>query len=480
MASDQTITHSGHRQDRRPTILVVDDVDMMREELIETLSDAGYETEGSPSAEVALLRLEKFVPDLVLTDYKLGAMSGVELVAEVKAISPATEIIVMTAFSTISLAVEAVRRGAFDFLEKPFVPERLLIAVRRAFEHQHLLLRNDRLALRLRHQDGLEEMVGHSEPMRRVYDAIEAVAFTDSTVLVEGESGTGKELVASAIHARSRRASEPLLRINCAAMPEGLLESEMFGHERGAFTGASCRKIGHFERADAGTLLLDEITEMAPRLQAKLLRVLQSGEFQRVGGAVTLRSDVRVLAATNRVPRQAVEEGLLREDLYYRLNVFSIRVPPLRDRGGDLSLLVQHFLVQLADRLSCERPLLSPAAMRVLTNHAWPGNVRELANALNRAVVLVRGGSILPEHLPEDIRPVSDLRRGPGPQDGPGPSFGGTERPLLPVPMSLRDLEGEAIAQTLAYTNGNKAAAARHLGIGRDKLYQRIRELGLA
>ncbi len=448
------------------SILVVEDDRSYRESLVETLSHAGYELRTAESAEEALDSVREWVPDLVITDHRLPNMSGVDLVEEVLAVSPVTEVVVVTAFSSLALAITAVKKGAFDFIEKPFGYEKLLLVVRRAFEHQRLVLDRDRLTERLEQRRELRGFIGQAAGMIHVCELIRSVAPSDTTVLIVGESGTGKEIVATAVHDRSPRAQRPFLRVNCAALAGGLLESAIFGHERGAFTGAVAKSIGIFERAKGGTLLLDEVTEMAPELQTKLLRVLQEGEFERVGGQKTLTTDVRVIAATNRDPRRAVSEGKLREDLFYRLNVASIPLPPLRDRVEDIPLLADHFLRIFGERHRRDTRAVSPAAMRALMTHAWPGNVRELENAIERAVIFGSGRTLVREDLPVEIL------------DGaPSSGTGAPAAPRLPVPLKLSELEHLAAVQTLEYTEGNKTEAARILGISRDTLYQKLRKI---
>lgn len=445
------------------SILVVEDDVEFRETIVEMLTEAGYATKAEASAESALERIRDWVPDLVLTDHFLPEMSGTKLVSAVRSLSPITEVVVMTALATVPLAIAAVKEGAFDFIEKPINYDKLVLVVERAFQHQRLILDRDRLSERLRQRREHEGFVGESGVMTRLYELIRAVASSDTTVLIIGEHGTGKELVANAIHDQSPRSDGPCLRVNCAALPAGLLESAMFGHERGAFTGAFMRQLGHFERARDGTLLLDEVTEMTPDLQAKLLRVLQTGEFERVGGRETLRTNARVLAATNTVPQDAVAAGRLRADLYYRLNVVTIALPPLRDRKEDIPSLAAHFLRAFAQRQERPALLISPAATRILLQYDWPGNVRELENAMEYAVIFGKGRNLLPEDLPVEIL---DACRSPEPASGAH---------RLPIPIRLRELEHLVALQTVEFTRGNKAEAARLLGISRDTLYEKLR-----
>ncbi len=449
------------------SILVVEDDASYRESLVEMLRHGGFEVKPAESAEEALKLVREWVPDLVITDHRLPNMSGVELVEQVLSVSPVTEVVVVTAYSSIALAISAVKKGAFDFIEKPFTYEKLQLVVQRAFEHQRLVLDRDRLTERLQQHQALSGFVGRSPALEQVQELIRAVASSETTVLIVGESGTGKELVATAIHDRSRRSGSAFLRVNCAALPEGLLESTMFGHERGAFTGAHARSIGIFERAKGGTLLLDEVTEMAPNLQAKLLRVLELGEFERVGGQRTLQSDVRVIAATNRDPQRAVAEKRLREDLLYRLKVVSITIPPLRERVEDVPVLAGHFVRLFAERHQRDAKVIAPAAMRTLLAYRWPGNVRELENAIEHAVIFGAGPTVAREDLPVEILDAATNSR---PTE--------SESPRLPVPMSLREIEYLAAVQTLEHTRGNKAEAARILGISRDTLYQKLRRSG--
>jgi DNA-binding NtrC family response regulator len=441
------------------SILIVEDDAGFRDTVAEMLQAADYRTRSVGSAEQAMDLLRTWIPDLVLTDHKLPQMTGTELIRAVRKQSPATEVVVMTAFSTLALAISAVKLGAFDFIEKPIDYESLLLVVERALEHQRLVLERERLQEQLLQRGAFPEVVGDSPAMQRVYERVRAVASTQTTVLIVGEHGTGKELIAKAIHSQSHCAQGPYVRVNCAAVPATLLESIMFGHERGAFTGAFARKIGLFERASGGTLLLDEVTEMAPELQAKLLRVLQTGEFERVGGRETLRSRARVIAATNVPPREAVASGKLRADLYYRLNVVTVSMPPLRDRREDIPALATGFLRTFARRHGRPDFLLSPATMRALLRYDWPGNVRELENAMERAVLL--GGG-------REASLVDILDTGGG-------DAGADTVVRLPLPMTLRALEHLAALQTLELTRGNKSEAARLLGISRDTLYEKLR-----
>ncbi len=443
------------------SILIVEDDSAFRETVAEMLFTAGYRTRAVDSAEAALELLKTWIPDLVLTDHKLPKMTGIELTQAVKRQSPATEVVVMTAFSTLALAISAVKRGAFDFIEKPIDYESLILVIERALEHQRLVLERERLQEQLLQRGAFPEIVGDSPAMQRVYERVRAVAATRATVLIVGEHGTGKDLIAKAIHSQSQCSQGPYVRVNCAAVPASLLESIMFGHERGAFTGAVARKIGLFERAGEGTLLLDEVTEMAPELQAKLLRVLQTGEFERVGGRETLHSEARVVAATNVPPKEAVASGKLRADLYYRLNVVTISMPPLRERREDIPALATSFLRTFSRRHGRPGFLLSPATMRALLRYEWPGNVRELENAMERAVLL--GGS-------GEASIVDILDTG---EDEPAP----VRHARLPLPMTLRALEHMAALQTLELARGNKSEAARLLGISRDTLYEKLRPL---
>ncbi|HDI00107.1 MAG TPA: sigma-54-dependent Fis family transcriptional regulator [Firmicutes bacterium] len=443
-------------------ILVVDDDPLMLDFLKEALLRQGYKVDTAEDGEEALRKVEEKGYDLVITDVRMPGVDGMTVLESVKRDFADTEVVVITAYGTIRNAVEAMKMGAYDYLTKPFSVEEVEVVVQRALERKRLISENIRLKRELEKVQGLRTLVGQSPAMRKVLEMIEMVAPTKATVLIQGESGTGKELVADAIHRLSPRKNGPFVKVNCAAIPESLVESELFGHEKGAFTHAVKRSRGRFEMADGGTLLLDEIGEITPAVQAKLLRVLQDGTFQRVGGEGTLKVDVRVIATTNRDLWKAVQEGKFREDLYYRLQVVPIYIPPLRERKEDIPLLVQHFLKMYGEREGKEGLTVSEKAMDILMDYDWPGNIRELENAVERAVILAKGKVLKPENF-----------------------FVGTtfrEREPHGEATTLAEMERRLILRTLREEGGNRTRTAQRLGISvrtlRNKLRQ-YREQGL-
>ncbi len=382
------------------TILIVDDEKNYLVVLEELLSPEGYEIVTSDNADEALKLIRETELDLVITDMKMPGTNGMTILEEAKKVDPEMPIIIMTAYGTIEMAVEAMRKHAYDYIEKPFKNETLKLTVEKALQNYRLIKENRLLNEALSDRYRFGNIIGKSNPMQEIYDLIRKVSQSKASVLITGESGTGKELIANAIHYNSPRKDRPFISINCGALTETLLESELFGHEKGAFTGAVSMKKGRFELADGGTLFLDEVTEMTPSLQVKLLRVLQEMEFERVGGTRTIDVDVRILSASNKDIKEDVAEGLFREDLFYRLNVIHIEVPPLRERGEDIRLLVNHFIDKYAGDESSEKIKLSPDAWKILFNYAWPGNIRELENVIERAVVLNNSGIISRDDLP--------------------------------------------------------------------------------
>ena len=445
-------------------ILVVDNESSVRVTLGMLLKGAGHQVREAGDGREALDRLRSEAVDLVITDLKMLTVSGLEVLRETKVLSPETEVILLTGHGTIESAVEAMRLGAFDYVTKPFEPSELLHRVQNALERHRLLREVRHLRQQIREQRGFGAILGTSPPIQRLAAMVSRLATADTTVLIEGESGTGKELVARAIHADSPRAPHPFVGINCAALPETLLESELFGHVKGAFTGAAMAKIGLFEEASQGTLFLDEIGDTPPPLQVKLLRVLQEREIRRVGSSTPIRIDVRLLAATNHRLDELVREGRFREDLYYRLNVVSLRLPPLRERREDIPLLAAHFLTRFAKRHGRPVPTLSPEAMALLCEHPWPGNVRELENAIERAVLLAESDTIFPGDLPASLR-------------GGGGGEGGEAEAK---PRRLEEVEREHILLTLDAYAWNQARAADALGIGRNTLWRKLKEYGIA
>jgi two-component system response regulator HydG len=455
-------------------ILVADDHDAVREGMILSLTRLGHEVVGVRGGAEALAAYRKRPADVVVTDLRMLPVDGIEVVRRLREADPEATVVVVSAHGTIPVAVEAMREGAIDFIEKPFSPEVLRARVDKAIEiaRERRGARTARARAEALEQDLVREhdphgLVGRSEPMRKVLEQIRKVAATDATVLVLGESGTGKELVARALHDASPRRDRPFVSVSCAAIPEGLLESELFGHERGAFTGAIRRKLGRFELAHEGTLFLDEVGEIPPATQVKLLRVLQERCFERVGGEETVEVDVRVVSATNRDLAAAVREGRFREDLYYRLDVVSIALPPLRERPGDVDELAAHFLSKLAPRLGRAVTGFAPEALECLRRHAWPGNVRELENVLEQALVFADGDLVRALDLPEA------LRRAPSPGALPVPAG---DRSLTEI---LEDLERQLILAAYERAKGVKAETARLLGIKPSALYYKLEKYGI-
>ena len=453
-----------------PPLLVVDDEKNMRLSLQTVLEGESYEVRLADSAEAGLKLIQQETFFMVITDARLGGMSGYEFLKMVAEKQPDLPVIMITAYATPKLAVQAIKSGAIDYLAKPFEPDELLHAVGRCAERHRLLTENAALRARAGNGIRIENIVGDSPKIRELRQLIQTVAPTDATVLILGESGTGKELIAGAIHFHSRRSSANYIRLNCAAIPETLLESELFGYERGAFTGAHRTKRGYVEEADGGTIFLDEIGDMSRPLQAKLLRFLEDGSFTRVGGTQELRVQVRLIAATNRNIVEAIKKGEFREDLFHRLNVMQFRPPPLRERGTDIALLARNFLRVFALKLSRTVKDISPLAMHALQAHSWPGNVRELRNVIERAVILEPSEFIQPASLP-DFEVESRLR------DGPVEKSGSSRRGSLPE--ALLRFEKEMILDALEASDGSLSRAAAALDLSRHSLRYRMGRLGL-
>ena len=453
-----------------PPLLVVDDEKNMRLSLQTVLEGESYDVRLADSAEAGLKLIQQETFFMVITDARLGGMSGYEFLKMVAEKRPDLPVIMITAYATPKLAVEAIKSGATDYLAKPFEPDELLHAVGRCAERHRLLAENAALKARAGNGIRIENIVGDSPKMQELRQLIQTVAPTDATVLILGESGTGKELIAGAIHFHSRRASAHYVRLNCAAIPETLLESELFGYERGAFTGAHRTKRGYVEEADGGTIFLDEIGDMSRPLQAKLLRFLEDGSFTRVGGTQELRVQVRLIAATNRNIVEAIKKGEFREDLFHRLNVMQFRPPPLRERGTDIALLARNFLRVFALKLGRTVKDISPLAMHALQAHSWPGNVRELRNVIERAVILEPSEFIQPASLP-DFEVESRLR------DGPVEKSGSSRRGSLPE--ALLRFEKEMILDALEASDGSLSRAAAALDLSRHSLRYRMGRLGL-
>src|SRR5262245_12827228 len=451
-----------------PPVLVVDDEKNMRLSLQAMLGDEGYTANAVESAEegLSLLAREKFF--MVITDAHLNGMDGYDFLTRLKTAHPGLPVLMITAFATPRLAVEAIKAGAIDYLSKPFEPEELLHAVARCAERYKLIRENNRLRSQTAQSFDVQQIIGEAPRMAELRNLIKTVAVANATVLVLGESGCGKELVAGAVHALSQRRDAPYIRINCAAIPEQLLESELFGHEKGAFTGALKQKLGRVEEADGGTIFLDEIGDMSRPLQAKLLRFLEDGTFTRVGGNEELRVDVRLMAATNRDIIEAIRQNQFREDLFHRLNVVQLRPPPLRERGRDVLVLADHFLRQFNAAMNKRIKRLSPAAQQKLLSHHWPGNVRELRNVIEHAVILGTSEEVCPANLPE-FHLETRLRK--------------SELPVVPSGQSIKaatdQFEREFILNTLAQNRYNLNRTAEQLKISRHALRYRMQRLNI-
>jgi DNA-binding NtrC family response regulator len=449
-------------------ILVVEDEEKLRRVVGLQLESAGFEVELAGSAEAALRLAER--ADLVLTDLRLPAMDGMGLLEAVRRQNSRIPVVVMTAYGTVEVAVEAMKKGAADFLPKPFSLDHLMAVVQKALEVRSLREENVRLKEELGHRYRFENVIASAPKMQEILTAVARVAPTRTTVLLCGESGVGKDLMARVIHHHSPRAAAPLIKINCTALPESLMESELFGYEKGAFTGAVAAKPGKFEQADGGTVFLDEIGDVPPAIQVKLLRVLQERELERLGSNKTRSIDVRVIAATNVDLRRAIEEGAFREDLYYRLNVFPLTVPPVRERREDIPLLVEHFLAKFARETGVAEPLLEDEALKKLCGYDWPGNVREIENVIERSLIYA-GGSVI---RAGDIRLDHAPRRTGGLNGG---TNGGGD--FLPEGVSLDEHERQLIREALRRAGGNKSQAARLLGLTRNALRYRLAQMGI-
>ncbi|ADH85768.1 sigma-54-dependent transcriptional regulator [Desulfurivibrio alkaliphilus] len=456
------------------TILVVDDEPNYLVILSELLRDEGYETFTAGSAEEGLEIARHTDLDLIITDMRMPGMDGLELLKTIKGINPSLPVIMITAFGEVDKAVAAMRAGAFNYLTKPFDNDELLVSIRKALEHYEVVRENTRLRAEISERTSYASMVGKSHRMREIYGLIEKVAPTPTSVLITGESGTGKELVARAVHSNSPRSQAPFISINCAGLPESLLESELFGHEKGAFTGAVALRKGRFELADGGTLFLDEVGEMPLSLQAKLLRVIQERAFERVGGSRTIRVEVRLIAATNKDLKEEVEAGNFREDLYYRLNVVHIHLPPLRERTDDIPALAHHFVAKFARELHRPGLQIMPETISFLSTLPWEGNIRELENTIERAAVLCSKELI----TPADVQPESS---------GDQPSIGWGDNlqleqlipPETPLPEIMNTIEKKMVAEALAKADHVQTRAADSLGITKSLLQYKMKKYGL-
>ena len=439
---------------KQAKVLVADDEAIVRESLRDWLGDVGHQVLTAENGPQALEIIRKEKPGILITDLVMPGMDGIELMKKAREIAPGLEVIIITAYGSIPTAINAIREGAYDYIEKPFCPERAELLIDKLMEHQWLLEENIALQQKLEERYRFENIIAKSPRMQQVIEVIKVVAKSNATVLITGDTGTGKELVARAIHSQSYRHDEPFVAVSCAALPESLLESELFGHEKGSFTGAYAQKKGKFEVANRGTLFLDEIGEMSANIQVHLLRVLEEKEFNRVGGNEPIKVDVRVISATNRDMKQAVAQGKFREDLYYRLNVVNIELPPLRERIEDIPLLTQHFLKGFALENQKKITGFSPEATDFLLKHDWPGNVRELENSIERAVILARNPVI----------EVGDLSQQEVVPAGSASSA-----------KNLKQVEKKHIQDILAETGGNYTEAARILGISRMTLYNKAK-----
>jgi two-component system response regulator HydG len=456
--STQNMTH----------ILIVDD-DANHVKTLQTLVRAwGYQVSTADDGAAAVEMVKKRPFALILMDVRMAQMSGIEALKRIKTYNPAIPILIMTAYSSVDSAVEALKAGAYDYLTKPLDFEVLKFSLARALEHSGLKAENASMKSRISADYQLKNIIGKSRPMKELIDMMAMIAPSEATVLITGESGTGKELIAKSIHHNSRRKDQAMVIVNCAALTETLLESELFGHEKGAFTGADKRREGRFMQADKGTIFLDEIGETSPAMQAKLLRVIQEKEIQRVGGEETIAVDVRILAATNRDLEKDVASGGFREDLFYRLNVVMLQIPPLRERQDDIPLLANHFLKKYADKNNRQVKGFSPLAMDMLLKHTWPGNVRELENTIERAVIL-----LLDEHITEKELPSTITEAYPNENHWLPPT------PPAAANRPLEEVEKEAVLATLEACRRNKSEAARRLGINRKTLHKKLKEYGM-
>ncbi|EFK07828.1 fused DNA-binding response regulator in two-component regulatory system with ZraS: response regulator/sigma54 interaction protein [delta proteobacterium NaphS2] len=452
---------------KEKSVLVVDDDHAHRVMLRTLISGWGYVVEEADDGETAIATVHEKAFDLILMDIRMIKVSGLQALAEIRKYNPAIPIIIMTAYSSVETAVTALKNGAYDYLTKPLDFDELRLVMARAVDHRHLKEENRLLKERLGDQFNTQNIIGRSQVMVKLLETVAQVAPSEATVLITGESGAGKELIAGAVHYNSPRKDGPFIKMNCAAVTETLLESELFGHEKGAFTGAHKRKEGKFRQADGGSLFLDEVGEMALSMQVKLLRALQEMEFFRVGGEELIKVDVRVITATNKDLLQEVEAGRFREDLYYRLNVVTLAVPSLADRREDIPLLARHFLERFTEKNHKDIKGFSPHAMDQMLRYTWPGNVRELMNAVERSVVMSRSERIQPDDLPPEIQ----NRQQEDPVD--------FSLKIWDEGVSLEEMEKATIIKTLESTAGNKSEAARRLGITRKTLRKKLKDYGI-
>jgi len=442
-------------------ILIVDDELIVRESLGNWLREEGYSISTCDNGPEALEKIKTSGCDLLVADFKMPGMDGIQLLEETKKIDPDLQVLIMTAYASIDTAVQAMKKGAYDYIVKPFDPENVTHTIQRALKFKMLEKENILLRKELEKKYGIDEIIGKCKKMEEVFDLIRTVADSEAVVMVRGESGTGKELIAKAIHANSKRKYGPLIALSCGALPDSLLESELFGYEKGAFTGAQYSRKGRIEMANNGTLFLDEIGDISAKTQVDLLRVLQEKTIYRLGSTTPTKIDVRFISATNRDLEKAIQEGTFREDLYYRLNVVTINVPPLRERKEDIPLLANHFLKKYT--LENKKPIkaISPDAMNILTSYRWPGNVRELENIIERSVVVCKSTEVTPTDLPEILKQAAE------------------EAQAAPIGMSLEEAEKQHIINVLETNQGNVSKSAKDLGIDRVTLYNKIKKYNI-
>jgi DNA-binding NtrC family response regulator len=456
------------------SVLVVDDEELLARSCVQILSSEGYRVTSEGRGRVALETVRRTRPEIVLTDLMLPDMDGLALLREILEVVPGTLVIMITGFATVDSSVEAIQSGAYDYIPKPFTATQLRILIGRAAQQVQLARANAQLRYELRRQYGFDNIVGSSAPIQSVFSIVSRVGPTEANVFVSGESGTGKELIARAIHASSRRSERPFVAINCAALPDHLLESELFGHEKGSFTGADGLRRGLLETAAGGTFFLDEICEMSMDLQAKLLRVIQERRIRRVGGDAEIPIDVRWVSATNREPEHAVQQGTLRQDLFFRLNVVPVRVPPLRARPDDIPLLAQHFLRRYAEEYGRSGLRLSAGVLRLLREYAWPGNVRELQNIMERMVSLATNGEIAVEEVSEELRGAIPVRQNGGSREY------AADRPFHDAKAdAIAEFEKHYLQDLLSRNRGNISQAARQAGIDRKTIHRMLLKHGL-
>jgi DNA-binding NtrC family response regulator len=449
-------------------ILIADDHDALRRALARALTDAGHDVEEAPNGNFAIERLHEGSFDVVLSDLKMGGSDGLDVLRSAKALHPSAAVILMTAFGSVGTAVEAMKIGAFDYVQKPFEIEEMEIKIGKALDYRRMRHEIDYLRHSQNDIYDFDSIVGSSGALQKVLGIVRKVAKSNTTILIHGETGTGKELVAGAIHHNSLRAARNFVKVNCAALQENLLESELFGHEKGAFTGADKQRIGRFEQADGGTMFLDEVGDMSPSTQAKILRVLQEHEFERLGGTRTLKVDVRLIAAANRSLPAMVAAGQFREDLYYRLNVVSVEMPPLRERKEDIEALAVHFVRKFTGELKKKIDGIAPDALKMLMRYHWPGNIRELQNALERAVLLTE----------ERVIAAGDLRLGETTAFGSDPDAGRVVR-VPPAGVALEEIERQALIESLRMCNWVQKDAAELLHVSPRVINYKIKTLGI-